>query len=90
METLMKIATDMGLGLGSLFLMGYLFIDQLKRQDKKDEAYIATLTAIQNNVMKIQMDADKNWVLTQDISRTLKETTSMIGTLKCTWKKTNK
>ena len=83
MEALVKTFGDLGPGLGSLTLVGYLLITLSLRQDKKDAAYIATLATMQEVMQKIQTDVDKNWVLTQEISRAQTGIVQVLSGLKC-------
>lgn len=83
MESIIKALSDSGIGLGSLLLIGYLFVTQSIRQDKKDNAYIATLNAMQNNMARLQGDIDKNWALTQEIAKATQSTIQILSQLNC-------
>ena len=86
MTELIKAVSEAGLGLGSLFLISYLLITLSMRQDKKDKAYIETLLAMQTGMTKFQADLDKNWALTQDISKAVQSTVNILSQLKCVGK----
>lgn len=83
MDILIKSLSEAGLGLGSLALIAYLFIVQTKRQDKKDQAYIETLSAIQKSMIEMQVEAKAKWELMQSMSVIVKSSAEALSQIKC-------
>jgi len=85
---------DLAPQLAMVMIMVGLYVFQVRREerqseryDKKDEAYIQALAAIQNNIVRLETDSNKNWEITRNISTVVADSAKALATLRCLQKK---
>lgn len=94
MEEIIGSIADLGLGLGALVLIAYLWIQQTKssekdkeRQEKKDVAYMETFAKIQSgldaNLSLTKAEAEKSTIRNAEVSKVMAQVSETLSQFSC-------
>jgi preprotein translocase subunit YajC len=80
--------------LAMVMIMVGLYVFQIRREERqqdryerKDAAYIEALAAIQNNIVRLEQDSNKNWEITRNISTVVADSAKALAAFRCLHKK---